>query len=448
MAGHEDQDSKANSEPEASPAQGAAPFGTPSPLHREKPIIEGQAIHVPDAESEKPEAGSPAASGADESEPLAEVKLAMEELLAGDEELADREAASAKGEPPEASVPPPAAAPPPHRGLSALSMLAVALIGAATGFASAYAVRLFLDDSQKTFTALDQRITAMNAKLDADQKKSDLSIAGSRDALSALEKRLAAAEKSAGDALGVATTAQKTAAQKAIAPAADANGSAAATVDLAPLQASIDALDQRLSQIEATVNAPKTAERAPQEPEAKLDPQEANAPAIAIVAGNLTQKIASGAPFATELAALEKLGVDKTKLAALQPAAGKGIVTIKALADQFAALTPALLASEKPASPPDENVFARILHHAAGLVRVRKLYDLKGEDMEARVARVKDALAHDDVDRALQEWASFPEAAKTTSAAWAEAAKAQIGAVTAAKAIASDAMANLAKVKS
>ena len=196
------------------------------------------------------------------------------------------------------------------------------------------------------------------------------------------------------------------------------------------------------------MNAPKTAVRAPQEPEAKLDPQEANAPAIAIVAENLTQKITSGAPFATELAALEKLGVNKTKLAALQPSASKGIVTTKALADQFAALTPALLATEKPASPPDENVFARIMHHAAGLVRIRKLDDLSGEDLQARAARVKDALAHDDLDRALQEWAAFPEAAKTASAVWAEAAKTRIAAVTAAKAIASDAMANLAKVKS
>jgi hypothetical protein len=379
----------------------------------------------------------------------------MEELLAGDERRSDHEAAASAEAHAEASasngaVPPHVAPPPAHRGFSFWAIILVALIGAATGFASAYVARLFLDDSQKTFAALDQRISAMNAKLDADQKKVDTANAGSRDVVSSLEKRIGAVEKSAGDALGLAKAAQAQAqqAQTAVPSETSSDTSAPATVDLAPVQSRIDALEQRIGQLEATLNAPKSAVRAPQEPEAKPDPQAANAPAVAIVTENLTQKIASGAPFTTELAALEKLGADKAKLAVLQSSASKGIVTTKALADQFAALTPALLATEKPASPPDENVFARLMSHAAGLVRVRKLNDLSGEDLPARVARVKDALAHDDLDRALQEWAAFPEAAKTASAAWAEAAKGRLGALAAAKGIAADAMANLVKVKS
>jgi hypothetical protein len=442
MSGHEDTGSDAK--PEPGPAR-VTPFGTPSPLHREKPIIEGEAIHA-ESGSEKLTAATPE-NPANAAEPLAEVKLAMEELLAGDQELADREAAeSAKAAPSEAGVPPQAVEPPspPRHGLSFLAVILAALIGAATGFASAYLARLFLDDSQKTFAALDQRITAMNMKLDADQKKTDAASAGNRDALSSLEKRLGAAEKSASDALSRATAAQ-TAAQKA-GPSDTGSNTTAAPVDLAPLQSRIDALEQRLSGLEAAVNAPKTAVRAPQEPEAKLNPQDANAPAIAIVAENLSQKIASGAPFTTELAALDRLGADKTKLAALQPAAGKGIFTAKALLDQFNALTPGLLAGDKPAA--QGNVFERLMSHAAGLVRIRKVGDLSGDDMHAHVARVQDALAHDDVDRALQEWATFPEAAKTASANWAEAAKARAGASAAAKAIAADAMANLAKVKS
>jgi len=263
--------------------------------------------------------------------------------------------------------------------------------------------------------------------------------------LSALEKRLGAAEKSASDALGLATTAQ-TAAQNAVPSEASSNTSAAATLDLAPLQARIDGLEQRIAQFEATLNAPKTAVRASQEREAKPDPQAANAPAIAIVAGNLSQKIASGAPFATELAALEKLGADKAKLAPLQASAGQGIVTTKALADQFNALAPSLLASEKPA--PEGGFFDKLKSHAASLVHIRKVGDLSGDDMQAHVSRVQDALAHDDVDRALQEWAAFPDAAKTASATWAETAKVHVGALAAAKAVAADAMANLAKVKS
>ncbi len=462
MAGHDETGSDANREPGP---DSVTPFGTPSPLHREKPTIEGEAIRVPEAEAEKP--ASPGTSGETSPEPLADVKLAMEELLAGEEHPADHEAAASAEAHAEAAAskddlakdngsPPPHAAvpPPPHRGFSFAAVILVALIGAATGFASAYLARLFLDDSQKTFAALDQRISAMNAKLDADQKKVDAANASSRDLAGSLEKRLGAVEKSAGDALGLAKTAQTQAQQaqaqqaQSVVPSETGSDTSAPTVDLAPVQSRLDALEQRIGQLEATLNAPKSAVRAPQEPEAKPDPQTANAPAIALVAENLTQKIASGAPFTVELAALEKLGADTAKLAVLQPAANKGVITTKALADQFAALTPALLAAEKPASPPDENVFARLMSHAAGLVRVRKLDDLSGEDLQAGVARVKDALAHDDLDRALKEWAAFPEATKTASAAWAEAAKARAGALAAGKAIAADAMANLVKVKS
>jgi hypothetical protein len=439
MAGHDETGSDAKPGPGP---DSVTPFGTPSPLHREKPTIEGEAIHVPEAE--KP--ASP--------EPLADVKLAMEELLAGDEHPTDHEAAASAEAHAEAAASngavPPHVAPPPHRGFSFFAIILVALIGAATGFASAYVARLFLDDSQKTFAALDQRISAMNAKLDADQRKIDTANASSRDLVSSLEKRIGTVEKSASDALGLAKAAQAQAQQvQSAAPTETSSDTTApATVDLAPVQSRIDTLEHRIGQLEAALNAPKSAVRAPQEPEAKPDPQAVNAPAIAIIAENLTQKIASGAPFTTELAALEKLGTDKAKLAVLQPAAGKGIVTTKALADQFAALTPTLLATEKPASPPDENVFARLMSHAAGLVHVRKLNDLSGEDLPARVARVKDALAHDDLDRTLQEWAAFPEAAKSASAAWAEATKVRVTTLAAAKGIAADAMANLVKVKS
>jgi hypothetical protein len=458
MAGHEDTGSDAKPEPGR---ESVTPFGTPTPLHREKPIIEGQAIHLPEPEAEKPAAAASEGSDASPSEPLAEVKLAMEELLAGDEELADREKAAASAEAaatgagttppetPETNVPPPVAAPPqPRQGLSFLAIVVVALIGAATGFASAYVARLFLDDTHKSLAGFDDRLAGLNSKLVADETKIDTASASSRDALSALDKRLAAAEKSAGDALSRATAAQ-TAAQKAASSNTGTNDPAVAipaSVDLTPLQSRIDALEQRLSELEAAVNAPKTDVRAPQEPEAKLNPQDANAPAIAILAENLIAKIANGAPFTTELAALEKLGTDKTKLAPLQSSAAKGVITAKALADQFDALAPSLLASEKPVA--QGNAFERLMSHAASLVRIHKIGDLSGEDLSAQVARVKDALAHEDVDRALQEWAAFPETAKMASANWAEAAKTRVVALTAAKAIATDAMDNLVKVKS
>jgi hypothetical protein len=358
------------------------------------------------------------------------------------------------GEPPEddtkpASTPAPV---PRSRGLSLATLLIAAVLGAAAGFASAYVTRHFLDDTQTTLGSLDQRLNAVNAKLAADEKKIDAAGTG-RDAVSALEKRLGIVEKTAGDALGMAQ-----AAKTAPAPAnSDKPTDSTAPVvvapmpmpDLAPLQSRIDGLEQRLTKIEATVNTPKIAERATQEPESKPDPAIANAPAIAIIADGLVQKVSSGAPFANELAALERLGADKTKLAALQPSAAKGVATSQALSDQLAALSPALLGTDKPAaSAQQEGFFERVMDHAKNLVHVRKVGDLSGDDLATRIARVQNALAHGDADAALKEWAQFPEAAKTASASWAEAAKARLSAVTGAKAIASDAMSNLTKVKS
>jgi hypothetical protein len=414
-------------------------------LFREHSTIEGDAIREPvTPEPEVATAKTDAsleASGAAATEPPAA-------------------AGKPSGEPQkDASEPAPVAVTGPRpRGLSLVAMLLAAVIGAITGFASAYLTRHFLDDTQTTLASLDQRLTAVNGKLTADEKKIDAAGSGGRDALTALEKRLGSVEKSASDALGLAQAAQTQAAQNQAAPSSNAEaqaGSPAPVVvapvpmpDLTPLQARVDALEQRLMKLETTVNTPKLAERATQEPEAKPEPALANAPAIAIIAENLVQKIGSGAAFETELTALEKLGVDKTKLAALQPSAAKGVATAHALSDELTAITPTLLGSEKAASPVQEGVFTRLMDHAKNLVHVRKVGDLSGDDLSARIARVQNALAHDDVERALQEWSGFPETAKTTSAHWADAAKARISTLTAAKTIVSDAMTNLAKAKS
>jgi hypothetical protein len=88
------------------------------------------------------------------------------------------------------------------------------------------------------------------------------------------------------------------------------------------------------------------------------------------------------------------------------------------------------------------------MDHASGLVRVQKVGDLSGDDLPARIARVRAALARDDTDAALQEWAGFPDAAKTASAAWADSAKARVASLAAAKIMIGEAMANLTKVKS
>lgn len=479
MAEHEETGSEAETK---RTYESASPYY--KPLHREPPVIDGQAVKEGAAgdpasvgHGDPAQAPSPDASDApapvdpypelSEAERQANAELAKEEIekeqVAKEELAKDEEYGEAIPElppPPPVSPPPP---PPQRRGISAAAIFAAAIIGALTGFAGAYAARLLLDDPQNNnIASLDERLSALGSKLALDEKKIDTVSNSGRDALGTLEKRLGSVEKSANDALGVATAASAKATQAADAAKSGSSETPAAPAtvvmpvvppappapDLTPLQSRLDAFEERLSKLETAVNAPKTAERATQEPESKPNPLEANAPAIVIIAENLGQKVASGAPYTTEVAALEKLGVDQTKLAALQPSAAKGVITNKVLNDDFSKLVPVLLASGKPAGPPQENVFARLMDHASGLVRVQKVGDLSGDDLPARIARVRAALARDDTDAALQEWAGFPDAAKTASAAWADSAKARVASLAAAKIMIGEAMANLTKVKS
>jgi len=462
MAGHEETDSKAETK---RTYESASPFY--KPLHREPPVIEGRALEEPAlpgrdgrAQQPSPEPDAPLDPQPEVSETgdPASGETVHEELEK--EQLAKEEPAKDEGygfAAQELHPPTPVSSPPKQRGFSPVLVLIAAVIGALTGFAGAYAARLFLDNPQENTASLDERFSALSTKLALDEKKIDTLSNSGRDALGALEKRLGPVETAAKDALRLASAAQAAAAQAATAVKtgnAATPGSPVTVVtpppapDLTPLQSRLDAFEERLGKLETIVNTPKTAERAPQEPESKSNPLEANAPAIAILAENLTQKIASGASYTAEIAALEKLGVDETKLAVLQPSAAKGVITNKALNDDFSRLVPVLAATGKPVSPPQENIFARLIDHASGLVRVQKIGDLSGDDLPARIARVQAALARDDTEAALQEWAQFPDQAKAVSAAWAESAKTRLASVAAAKTIASEAMANLTKVKS
>jgi hypothetical protein len=407
--------------------------------------------------------------------------------------------------------PPPANMPPPAkpRGASPFAFLLTILVALGAGFAGAYAERQWFEgDNQPDLTPVEARLSAMDARLAASENKiaaSENKIAANDkklsavasatptdagvtpDALAPLQARLSDVEASVKQALATAAAAQQQAAGHAeggdIGEAQQqAIASAVAPPDLTPLQTQLDALeqklnglgalqkqvsgleqhlagletlppqvaqidpiDQRLKQVEAVLNAPKIATRAAEEPVVKPDPRDANAPALAIIAETLVQKVTRGAPFAPETAALENLGFDKAKLADLQPAAAKGIVPAESLSKQFAALAPSLTAVREKE---EGSMVERVMHHAAGLVRISRVDDLSGDDLQSRVARVQAALAHGDLDQALREWSALPEDAKTKSADWAATARASAQAIATAKAISADTIDRLTKLKS
>ena len=84
-------------------------------------------------------------------------------------------------------------------------------------------------------------------------------------------------------------------------------------VDLSPI-------NQRLDKLESALAAPKSETRAAAEAAAPAR----DGAALAVVAQALADRLRAGAPFAGEEAALERLGADPARLAALKPFAEKG----------------------------------------------------------------------------------------------------------------------------
>ena len=300
------------------------------------------------------------------------------------------------------------------------------------------------------------------------------------DSVTALEKRVAAVETSLKSSSDTAQAAKTDAAKalelasRAPAPVASVNPAtpvapaavAAPPVDLAPLNERIAKIDKRVETVEKRVEplekrfepietrfapleaalAPKTDRRAPQDRENQPSPA-SQAAAVALIAQTLTSKVDGGAPFAAELAALTNLGVEPAKLAALQPLAAKGVLSNRALSDGFTPLVGPILAGESPNK--EGTLTDKALRALGGLVRVRKTGELgDGSSLASLVTNIETALSRGDVDAALANWTKLPGPARAISDTWANGLKARGLASSAAKSIATDAVATLGKPKS
>jgi hypothetical protein len=175
--------------------------------------------------------------------------------------------------------------------------------------------------------------------------------------------------------------------------------------------ADLSALAARLDKIEAALAAPKSETRVAAEKPAPAD----NASAIAIIAGAVEDKLAAGAPFGTEVAALQRLGVDPAALAALQAVAG-GAPTGSALTASFDAVAPQVLAAVAPAE--SGGVLDRLLAHIRGLVRVHDLGESAGDDPEAILSRIEAACRRGDIAGALAAFDKLPAAARQAAGDW------------------------------
>jgi hypothetical protein len=182
--------------------------------------------------------------------------------------------------------------------------------------------------------------------------------------------------------------------------------------------ADLAALTARIDKIETALAAPKNETRAAPETTSPTD----NAAPIAIIAGAIADKLVAGAPFGSELAELERLGVDPAKLAALR-AVADGAPTGGALAASFDKVAPKVLDA---ASQEEQGGIAdRFLAHIHSLVRVRHLNETAGDDPQAMISQIEALSRRGDVAGALAAFNKLPEAARQAAGDWSAQARAR-----------------------
>jgi hypothetical protein len=368
----------------------------------------------------------------------------------------------------EAASPPPAEpVRPAAYAMPAAAGLGGAILGAALALLAAWLIdpRIgALDDARARLATLEKSVETQSAATAALDKRMATAEAGAvkANALDALGRRLSALEASSGDAKAAldeahaarADAAKALAAAQAAPPSTNAAAPAEPSAleprlaklesDLAAAESRLDQLggfDQRLSKLEgATGAAPKSDARV-----AMAKGASENAASVAVLALSLEQRLAAGAPFTAELAALSQLGVGAEALAPLKPFAESGAPSLAALAASWAKVEPAVAAATPP---PERSGWDRLLDHMRALVRVRRVGEASANDeSEPPAARIGAALERGDLGAALEAYGRLPEASRAAGGPWAEAAKAREAAVKAATALRADAIGGLAAAK-
>lgn len=177
-------------------------------------------------------------------------------------------------------------------------------------------------------------------------------------------------------------------------------------------------VDSRLGAVEQSLSALT----------AKVDAQ-AQQPkiALAIAASALKAAIERGAPFKPEFETFAAIAPQAPGLAELRGYAEKGLAT---RADILAETDEAAKAMIAAASPPaeDADFFERLLSSAESLVTVRPIGDVEGPGVPETVARMEVALQAGDLAKAIAEFDTLPEEAKTAGAAFADRIRARLAA--------------------
>jgi uroporphyrinogen-III synthase len=246
---------------------------------------------------------------------------------------------------------------------------------------------------------LEKRLRALSATAAERPAAADPAIGELRSKVEALENRPAAqppAATSTGDA------------DKEV---------AALRTDIAGLRTALQTLDQAVSlQREQTKTlSDAVGNRGAAEQKAFTA---ARASAVIGIAARLSAALDSGLPFAGDLALLMPLIQGDAKLGeiatALQPYAQTGVASRAALAVDFPAVAKAALADDLA----DDSFGERLLGKLKSIVSLRRVGDVQGDSVEAKLARAEAALDGGDLAKAVEIVKSLPAQTAKATAAW------------------------------
>ncbi|MFO1087431.1 MAG: uroporphyrinogen-III synthase [Reyranellaceae bacterium] len=291
--------------------------------------------------------------------------------------------------------------------------------------AAAAAVEAARRDLNTRLDDLEKRVRAAAAAAAERPTSPDAALAELRSKVEALERRAASAAPSTAQPASPTSPSTAGDTEKEL---------ALLSREIAALRTSMQALDQSLAtqkdeqarQREHTKSlADAIGARGPAEQKALIA---ARASAVIGVAARLSAALESGLPFAVDLGLLTPLVQGDAKLAeitaSLQPYGASGVASRAILVAEFPAVAKAALADDLA----DDSFGERLLGKLRGLISLRRVGDVEGDSVEAKLARAEAALEAGDLAKAAAQVKSLPPQTNKATAAWLTRAEAHLAA--------------------
>jgi len=142
--------------------------------------------------------------------------------------------------------------------------------------------------------------------------------------------------------------------------------------------------------------------------------------ARAIAAAGLKSAIDRGGSFMPELEAFASVAPDDPAVPELRDLAASGVPSRSELIESFPEAATTAIAAADPGDP-DAGLVDRLMSSALSVVKVRRVGDVEGDTAEAITARAEARLMDGDLDAALAEWNTLPEASRNAASDYGDA---------------------------